>query len=54
MKNLYQKEADLQSFEAGFSYRINPYFIRHVSTQFRTAVALHTLVVLQVGQIQLL
>jgi hypothetical protein len=51
MKNVNQKEADLQSFEACFSDRINPYFIRHGSAQFRTSrtVALRTFVVLQVG-----
>jgi hypothetical protein len=49
MKNVNQKEAHLQSFEACFLDRINPYFIRHDSIQFRTAVALHTLVVLQAG-----
>jgi hypothetical protein len=49
MKNVNQKEADFQSREACFADRINPYFIRHDSIQFRTAVVLHTFVVLQVG-----
>jgi len=54
MKNINQKEAALQSFEAGFSDRINPCFIRHGSIQFRMVVAIHTFVVLQVGQLPLL
>ena len=51
VKNVNQREAVLQSFEAYFSDRINPYFIRHGSAPFRTSrtVALHTFVVLQVG-----
>jgi len=48
MKNVNRKEADLQSFEACFSDRINPYFTRHDSIQFWTAVAQRTFVVVQV------
>ena len=40
MKNVNQKEANLQAFESRFSDRINAYFIRHDSIKFRTAVAL--------------
>jgi hypothetical protein len=49
MKNVNHKEAGLKSFEACILDVINPYFTRYGSIKFRTAVALHASVVLQVG-----